>query len=57
MDPEMDVDAPEPRGTKRAAEEDEASKSPKRIRVSSNSLSHVSTYPANNATRLLIPML
>ncbi|KAJ1707888.1 histidine kinase-like ATPase [Aspergillus flavus] len=33
MDPEMDVDAPEPRGTKRAAEEDEASKKPKRIRA------------------------
>ncbi|GMF79977.1 unnamed protein product [Aspergillus oryzae] len=56
MDPEMDVDAPEPRGTKRAAEEDEASKKPKRIRVSSNSRSHVSTYPTNNATRLLIPI-
>ncbi|KNG85344.1 DNA mismatch repair protein Mlh1 [Aspergillus nomiae NRRL 13137] len=33
MDPEMDVDAPEPRGTKRAAEEIEASKKPKRIRA------------------------
>ncbi|KAE8413023.1 histidine kinase-like ATPase [Aspergillus pseudocaelatus] len=33
MDPEMDVDVPEPRGTKRAAEEDEASKKPKRIRA------------------------
>ncbi|KAE8407960.1 histidine kinase-like ATPase [Aspergillus pseudonomiae] len=33
MDPEMDVDAPEPRGTKRAAEEVEASKKPKRIRA------------------------
>ncbi|KAE8345837.1 hypothetical protein BDV24DRAFT_177636 [Aspergillus arachidicola] len=33
MDPEMDVDGPEPRGTKRAAEEDQALKKPKRIRA------------------------
>ncbi|KAE8376353.1 histidine kinase-like ATPase [Aspergillus bertholletiae] len=33
MDPEMDVDTPEPRGTKRAAEDDEVSKRPKRIRA------------------------
>ncbi|KAF7591240.1 DNA mismatch repair protein [Aspergillus hancockii] len=33
MDPETDVDVSEPRGTKRAAEENEASQKPKRIRA------------------------
>lgn len=34
MENEMDVDALEPRGTKRTAEDNEAPQRPKRIRVS-----------------------